>query len=410
MIRFLGGVSVWCTLVLFISPNILAQQPSSIQLVGNFNGITCEPEDPANDMEALGGHRWRKVKFIDEPTDPDTIFFKFTMNHSYLPAHWGWSGIEGVAKLDYNPPSIAAILADTGYHYFHFDDASYAYWLDRPGGSITGIIRAGSEILPPDGTAVTLLDSLYQLIGTWTEFSDSTALFENLPPAVYNMAAQAPGYRDTMVTDIHLGDGESIDVLIELTSSVSVSIYSALCTRIEGGVLLSWRTSGSSGGFDVYRGTRPDLDYMEKRNSEPVRSDTQYEFFDACDDPTIDLYYYLVETESEDPTIYGPLLAPAVAPSLPNELGQNFPNPFNPATTIPYSIGTEGAGKPVRISFFDVAGRMIESVELGPKPIGRHAFRWNPSLHAGRDIPSGVYYCRLSIGKQSFTRKLILIR
>ena len=410
MIRFLKSVSICCTLLFCLSPNTLAEQPASIQLVGNFNGITCEPDDPANDMVPMGNHRWRKVRFINEPTDPDTIFFKFTKEHSYLPDHWGWSGVEGIAKLDYNPPNIAAILPDTGYHYFHFDDTTYAYWLDRPGGCITGVVSTNSGGPVPDGTAVTLFDSSFELIGTWTEFTDSTAPFEHLPQAVYNISANAPGYRDTMITDINLGEDETIIVPIELTSNVGVAIVAAFCTRAEGGVLLTWRTNGYSSGFDIFRGTEPHLVSMEKRNSEPVRADGEYEYFDICEDPAVGLYYYLVESEGDDPTIYGPLFSPGATPALPNTLGQNYPNPFNPATTIPYSISAEGAGRSIQISFFDVAGRKIESHDIGPKPIGQYTFRWNPSLSAGKDIPSGVYYCRLVIGKESFTRKLILLR
>ncbi len=410
MIRFLRGASICCTLLFLLSSNTLAEQPISIQLVGNFNGISCEPEDPANDMVPLGNHRWRKAKFINEPADPDTIFFKFTKDYSYLPAHWGWSGVEGIALLDYNPPSIAAILPDSGYHYFFFDDTTYEYSLNRPGGSIIGVVSTNSGAPIPYGTSVTLLDSSFVLIGTWSEFSDSTAFFEHLPPAVYNISAQAPGYRDTLITDISLSEDESLYVPIELTSIVGVAISAAFCARVEGGVLLAWRTSGYSRGFDIYRGAEPYLVSMEKRNSEPVRADEEYEYLDACDDPTADLYYFLVESEGDDPTIYGPLFAPGATPALPSALGQNYPNPFNPSTTIPYSIGIEGAGKQIRISFFDVAGRKIESHVVSPKPIGHYTFRWNPSLSVGRDIPSGVYYCRLEIGKESFTRKLILIR
>lgn len=410
MIRFLRGASICCTLLFLLSTNTLGAQPSSIQLVGNFNGISCEPEDPANDMVPLGNHRWRKVKFINEPADPDTIFYKFTMEHSYLPEHWGWSGVEGVAKLDYNPPSIAAILPDTGYHYFLFDDTTYVYSLERPGGSITGVVSTGSDGPVPDGTAVSLFDSSFELIGTWTEFTNPNAPFEHLPPAVYNISAQAPGYRDTMITDISLGEDESIYVPIELTPKVGVAISSAFCTRTEGGVLLTWKTNGYSSGFDIYRGTDPHLVSMEKRNPEPVRADEEYEYFDICENPAIDLYYYLIESEGDDPTIFGPVFSRGATPGFPSTLGQNYPNPFNPATTIPYSIGTEGAGRPIRITFYDVAGRKIESHDIGPKPIGQYTFRWNPSLSSGKDIPTGVYYCRLAIGKESFTRKLILLR
>ena len=80
-----------------------AQDPASIQLVGTFNGITCEPNDPANDMEPMGNHVWRKLKFINEPGDPDTIFFKFTRDGSYLPKHWGWSGVWGDRRIRMEP-------------------------------------------------------------------------------------------------------------------------------------------------------------------------------------------------------------------------------------------------------------------------------------------------------------------
>ena len=60
--------------------------------------------------------------------------------------------------------------------------------------------------------------------------------------------------------------------------------------------------------------------------------------------------------------------------------------------------------------FFDVAGRTIARHDLGPVPAGDHSFVWNPALSSGRPVPSGVYYCRLQIGKEVFTRKMILLR
>ena len=186
-----------------------AEDPASIQLVGTFNGITCEPTDPANDMDPQGNHVWRKLKFINEPGDPDTIFFKFTKNGSYLPQHWGWSGTWGIAELAWSPPSIAKVLPDSGYYYFYFNDADYTYWLDRPAGSITGAVSADGRADVPAGTAVTLFDAAYNMIGSYDEFTDSTSTFDALGPAVYEITVHAPGYRDTTITGIDLGTDET---------------------------------------------------------------------------------------------------------------------------------------------------------------------------------------------------------
>jgi hypothetical protein len=242
--------------------------------------------------------------------------------------------------------------------------------------------------------------------------TDSTALFEHLPPAPYHMVAGAPGFRDTMISNITLAEGESIQLSIRLSSSVATAISSAFHNRLPDGVLLQWTTSCCYDivSFDVYRGTEPRLELMEKRTPEPISGTDAFEFFDPVEDPSLDLYYYLVERESDDPMIYGPIFAPGIEIVIETVLGQNYPNPFNPATTIPYRVGTEEAGRPISISFFDVAGRRIDRYDLGAKPPGEYTFRWNPSVSAGNGIPSGVYYCRLQIGKASFTGKLILLR
>jgi len=412
MFRFVKGATVGCTFLTILFTAALTAQTTSVQLVGNFSGISCEPDDPENDMIRMGEHEWRKLKFINEPFEPDTIFFKFTREHSYLPMHWGWSGIEGIAKLEYNPPSIAAILPDSGYYYFGFDDTTYAYGLDRPTGEITSFVTSNSDGSVPAGAYVSLLDSLHQVIGSYFDMIDSTALFEHLPPAPYNLVAGAPGFRDTMVTDIRLDEGKTIQLSIRLSSSVATAISSAFHERMRDGVLLKWTTSCCDDivMFDVYRGAEPGLELMEKRTATPLSGTDAFEFFDAVEDPSRDLYYHLVEVQSDDPIVYGPIFVPGIEIVIETLLGQNYPNPFNPATTIPYRVGSSDAGKHITISFFDVAGRRIEHYDLGTKPPGDYTFRWNPFISKGTNIPSGVYYCRLRIGKASFTGKLILLR
>lgn len=388
---------------------------SSIQLTGNFNGITCEPDDPANDMTDLGDHEFIKLKFINEPGDPDTIFFKFTKDNSYMPEHWGWSFSEGwgIADLDWSPPSIAAVLPDSGFYYFHFNDTTYAYSLSRPDAAIEGIVHSNLPTGVPAGTKVSLFDQEYGLIGMYEEFTDSSFSFSPLPEATFYLVAAAPGYRDTTITDIqtYQGNVEYIDITLEPLTSVMIS--SAFTENIDGGVMLIWSTSccDAKTGFDIYRGTTPDLLAMERRNIDPIRSSIpEFRFFDSCEDTDIDHYYYIVELNVDDPTRYGPVLAPASMARMTSSLGQNYPNPFNPATTIPYYVSTNDQNARIMIAFYDVAGRVVDRYDIGTRPAGSHSFDWNPSLSHGRNIPSGVYYCRLTVGKDVFTRKMIMLR
>jgi hypothetical protein len=107
--------------------------------------------------------------------------------------------------------------------------------------------------------------------------------------------------------------------------------------------------------------------------------------------------------------IVNPEIVAAETPKF-TKLAQNYPNPFNPSTTIPYSIGASGSGQPATISFYNVTGMMIDRYSLGAKQAGEYTFRWNPSLTSRNGVPSGVYYCRLQVGKEIYTRKVILLR
>ena len=394
-----------------LASGVRADDPSSIQLVGNFAGITCEPNDPANNMESLGNHVWRMLKFINQPGTPDTIYFQFTRDGSYLPKHWGWSGVWGIADFSWSPPSIAKVLPDSGYYYFNFNDSDYTYWLDRPTGSIRGSVTADGQTGVPPGTHVTLYDAGSHAIGTFCSFTDSTYCFDALPPSVYEVSMNAPGYRDTTISGINLGGGEAKQVPIHLTPKIGVLIASADCERVDGGVRLTWCTMDSGGfaRFDVYRGYAPQFSAMERRDASPVTSSRVYEFFDRCEDPTKDLYYYLVELGSDSPTRYGPIYVKGASAGA-GALGQNYPNPFNPSTTIPYTIGASGSGKSATLSFYDAAGRLVDRYNVAARQAGSYTFRWNPSMNGRGDFPSGVYYCRLQIDKETYTRKVILLR
>ena len=83
-------------------------------------------------------------------------------------------------------------------------------------------------------------------------------------------------------------------------------------------------------------------------------------------------------------------------------LAQNYPNPFNPSTTITFSLPTRQF---VKVSIYDVLGRLACVLFTGTQPAGSHSIVWNAN-----DAPSGVYFCRLQTEQIDQTRKLILVR
>jgi hypothetical protein len=81
-------------------------------------------------------------------------------------------------------------------------------------------------------------------------------------------------------------------------------------------------------------------------------------------------------------------------------LEQNFPNPFNPTTTISFSIPRRSF---VSLKVYDALGREVSRLLSEELPAGTYSRQWNAGT-----LPSGVYFCRLQAGSFNQTQKLIL--
>jgi hypothetical protein len=91
------------------------------------------------------------------------------------------------------------------------------------------------------------------------------------------------------------------------------------------------------------------------------------------------------------------------------ELLQNHPNPFNPTTTIEFSLS---GSRPeiATLEVFNVLGQQVRTLLDGPVPPGRHRVIWDGCNAEGRPVAGGVYFYRLKAAEQSQTRKMILLR
>ena len=89
-------------------------------------------------------------------------------------------------------------------------------------------------------------------------------------------------------------------------------------------------------------------------------------------------------------------------------LDQNFPNPFNPSTSISFSVGAGGAE--VSLNIYDIRGSLIRTLVDGFSDEGAHTVFWNGINNQGKNVSSGVYVYRLKTKNQVHTRKMVLLK
>ncbi|MBI3872765.1 MAG: T9SS type A sorting domain-containing protein, partial [candidate division Zixibacteria bacterium] len=89
------------------------------------------------------------------------------------------------------------------------------------------------------------------------------------------------------------------------------------------------------------------------------------------------------------------------------QLAQNYPNPWNGATTIQFTLDHSG---PITLEVFNILGQRVAALVVGEMVIGAHRVTWDGRDQAGRQVASGVYYYRLRAGEYSQTRPMLLLK
>ncbi|HOX26165.1 MAG TPA: FlgD immunoglobulin-like domain containing protein [Candidatus Krumholzibacteria bacterium] len=95
------------------------------------------------------------------------------------------------------------------------------------------------------------------------------------------------------------------------------------------------------------------------------------------------------------------------APAVPVSLAQNTPNPFNPSTTIAFTLPHGGR---VSLRVFDVRGRLVRTLVDGERAAGAHAVDWNGRDDRGAQAASGVYLYQLEAAGQTRQRSMLLVK
>jgi len=191
-----------------------------------------------------------------------------------------------------------------------------------------------------------------------------------------------------------------------ISSTVDVAITSFFGALKDDAVVLSWSTSASTSfdGFNVYRSEEAE-EAFAKLNAALIPRELGGIYTDetALGGTT---YLYRIGAVSSEGEWFSQSVS-LTLPPRPTSLYQNYPNPFNPSTSIPYYLSRACRAS---IAIYDISGRNVRTLADRLETAGRHAIPWDGTNNSGVQVGSGVYYYRLKAGKDSITKKLVVVR
>jgi hypothetical protein len=231
-------------------------------------------------------------------------------------------------------------------------------------------------------------------------------------------------------------------ILISGEDTVPVELVALNATTTASSVIIKWRTATETNnlGFNIYRSDTKNGKYI-KVNSKLIQgagTDATPHDYSLTDDNVKfgETYYYYIEDvdftgkkgkspiikitvgqKSEVKVIDKPNIT--IHPKLKTDviptkfaLLQNFPNPFNPETWIPFNLAADA---PVTISIYDAKGQIVCTIVLGNKPAGIYATKskaayWDGKDSLGEKVSSGVYFYTLQAGEFRATRKMVVVK
>jgi len=94
-------------------------------------------------------------------------------------------------------------------------------------------------------------------------------------------------------------------------------------------------------------------------------------------------------------------------PPVANLLQPNYPNPFNPSTTITFNMPLSGNAN---LAVYNVKGQLVKTLVAGSVTSGDHKVVWNGTDNGGQSVSSGVYFYRLTTNGHTETRKMMLMK
>jgi len=230
------------------------------------------------------------------------------------------------------------------------------------------------------------------------------------------------------VNNVGTADEGRLDYAINIDfsndQSLPVTLSAFTATGGDGVVELTWITEAeiNNEAFILERST--DRNHFTQIAEIPGQGNSterhEYRYRDTQVINGVTYYYRLADRDYSGTVTYHPVISVTPTPdgvltaessTIPKEfeLYPNFPNPFNPATTIRFAI-TGSSIQHVQLHIFDLAGHKIATLVDANLAPGIYKVNWNARDITGSPLPSGVYLYQLKSGPLEKTRKMILMK
>jgi hypothetical protein len=90
-----------------------------------------------------------------------------------------------------------------------------------------------------------------------------------------------------------------------------------------------------------------------------------------------------------------------------SRLYENYPNPFNPQTTINFDIAHAG---PVKLQIYSIEGKLVKTLVDGNRATGSYSVEWDGLNDQGRQVPSGIYFYAISSPGYYKVNRAVLVK
>jgi hypothetical protein len=272
------------------------------------------------------------------------------------------------------------------------------------------------------GSRLNVTTVAYALGVALLDSGDYLAVWRSTDSAVGNLRARHVDHNDVMGGELDISDNEELGSVaaspdgrfavtyynhspgswvrqVQLqTTPVTFSAVTADCER--GAVMLQWGLFADE-AVEAIRVNRSDRAFPVATLDGEARG-----YVDTDVEPGRNYVYTITAVKPDGAEVESRPIRISV-PGTSLELVQNEPNPFNPSTTIRYSLDKTSV---VSIDIYNAAGQLVQSFGEGILPAGWHSVTWDGRDLSGKEAASGVYLYVLTAGKKRVSKKMSLLK